>query len=399
MKAKCLLILPRPVFPTVGGYAIKNKQLIDILHQHYDLTLVVLSDHPIMTDEKEFYTTHSSLFRYFYYPKIRYWFNAFRALFSSKPLQVGYFYYPEVQKFVNQHIQDQNIVVGVLIRSMAYLQHRPQNTIAVFDMVDSIALNYQRSIQKVHSLFWKCLYKIEKNRLFKAEEYWVSQADITYLFNNEECKYWQKFGHVELVPHGVYDKLFLYEQTDPKFSNAVVFIGKMDYQPNIDAVVWYIKNVHSIIGDKVPFIIVGAYPTKEVYNLAQHFSNIEITGFVDDPYLIIKSSLLVIAPMQTGGGIQNKILESMALGKIVLTSSIAASPIVGAQHNQHFMIADTPSQYIDTILKIREHPEQYQSIGNAARQFIQQHYTWAAYAQKYIAGIEKELQQKTTLSD
>ena len=393
-KANCLLILPRPIFPVVCGYALKNQALIQILNKRYNLTLVVISDHNPTEEERAFYDANSFECRVFVFGKYRYLINAFTSLFSKDPLQMGYFYFGKVQKYIDSIMDRQDITIGALIRTMKYLK-RSNARVKVFDMVDSIGLNYQRSLSNVKSLLWKSIYRIETDRLLRGEQMLIEDSDITFLFNWNEAEYCSRYGNVQLVPHGVNDTLFSYEKKDSELSKGVTFLGKMDYQPNIDAVLWYLSNVHSKIGDMIPFYVVGASPTEAVRREAAKYPNVTITGFVEDPYLYIKSSLAVVAPMQTGGGIQNKVLEAMGLGKVVITTTLSASPIKEAQNGRHIIIADTPDDFINEINRLSENPEKAEAIGKEARNLIHERYTWSAYGKKYIGEIDKILKRKS----
>ena len=258
-------------------------------------------------------------------------------------------------------------------------------------MVDSIGLNYNSSKSKTKSSFWKFIYSIESKRLLNYEKEYIKRSSTTYLFNEKEREYFKRYGRVYCLPHGVDEKLFEYNKTDDKYKNSVVFMGKMDYQPNIDATMWYMENVHTRIGDKIPLIIVGAYPSDEISKLAKKLGNATVTGYVDDPYIYAKSALLLVAPMQTGGGIQNKILEGMALGKINIISSLSAAAITAAIDKRDFIIADTPDEYITAITDIKENKESYKQIEINARELIKNNYTWQSYAKGYIEHIEELL--------
>jgi glycosyltransferase involved in cell wall biosynthesis len=388
-KKRCLLILPRKIFPVVSGYANHRKNLIEILHRHYQLSIVIISECKISQEEQNFFETHSCYFKYITIPRWRYLWNAFLSVFTRQPVQVGYFYFGKVQRVINDLLGHQDIVIGSLIRSMKYLLKTPAGCRIIFDMVDSISINYQRSMKNVTSFFWKLIYQIETNRLLRYEKYWVENSYATILFNWQECEYWKPFGNVCLVPHGVNAKLFDYDKEDIHYRSSVVFIGKMDYQPNIDAVRWYVENVHSRVGEQLPFIIVGADPTSEILNLARNYTNIVVSGFVEDPFIILKSSMAVVAPMQTGAGIQNKVLEAMALGTVNVLTSLAARPIVGATNGTHFLVVDTADDFCAIITDIATHAQKYDKIKQTARNFIRQHYTWPAYEEKYIQVITK----------
>jgi glycosyltransferase involved in cell wall biosynthesis len=385
---QCLIILPRKIFPIVSGYSNHKKTAIEILNRYYILSVVLITDTQISDEELLFYKNNSSYFNITVIPRWRFLLNAFITVFSTLPIQMGYFYFKQVQHIINALLPNQDIVIGTLIRTMNYLKHTPQNCRIIFDMIDAVGLNYKQSFEGVTSIFWRLIYRIEINRLFSYEEYWVKRAHATMLFNKFEYDYWNVYGKVYLLPHGVKNELLFYNKTSTQYSGSVAFIGKMDYQPNIDAVCWYIKNVHSRIGNKVPFIIVGAYPVKEIMSLSKNNANITVTGYMEDPYVILNSCLAVIAPMQTGAGIQNKVLEAMALGTINVVTSLAAKPIIGAAHGEHFLIADTADAFCNTILDVFKSPEKYVLIKKSARNFISSHYTWRSYEHEYIKAIE-----------
>jgi glycosyltransferase involved in cell wall biosynthesis len=386
-KEKCLLILPRNIFPVVGGYSNHRKNAIEILHRHYCMSIVVISHKQLSEEERVFLEQNSNYFRYITIPHWRHIVGALAAIFSSLPVQVGYFYFGRVQRIVDGLLPHQDIVIGSLIRTMRYLEHTPSDCKIVFDMIDSIGLNYQRSAKRVHSFFWSLMYRLEANRLLHYEAYWIKRSYATMFFNKDECDYWRAYGNVCLLPHGVNDRALYYDAIDARYSRSVAFVGKMDYQPNIDAVRWYVNNVHSFIGDRIPLIIVGAYPTNEIVSLAKKNANITVTGFIEDPFVIIHSAMVVVAPMQTGAGIQNKVLEAMALGAINILTSMAAAPIIGGINGEHFLIADIPDEFHNIILDISEQPDAYKQIKQSARNFIAENYTWTRYEKEYIKAI------------
>lgn len=388
-KKKCLLILPREIHPTIGGYALKSIQAVELLNKHYELTVVVISSHKISEAEIDFYQKNTTCYHYISFPKWRFLLNAVLAIFKKKPIQVGYFYFRKVQKIIDNLIADQDIAVGILIRAMKYLENTPKSTRVVVDMVDSIGLNYQHSQKNVKSFFWKYIYKIETNRLLKYEQYWVEKAAITYFVNQQESIYWSKFGNTKLISQGVNEALFSYNNTSIDYAKCIAFIGKMDYQPNIDAVKWYLNNIHPHLEDTTPFIVVGANPTPEITKLAKRLKNVIITGFVDDPFLILKSAMAVVAPMQTGGGIQNKVLESMALGTITIVTTLTARSIINAIDGKDFILADTPQEFINCIRNIQKKSTPlYQDIKVNSRNFIYLNYTWDIHEKQYIEGID-----------
>jgi glycosyltransferase involved in cell wall biosynthesis len=169
------------------------------------------------------------------------------------------------------------------------------------------------------------------------------------------------------------------------------------------------------VDDTAGFVIVGAYPKKELLEEAEKFRNVHVTGFVEDPYRYAYESCGMVAPMQTGGGIQNKVLEGMALGKVNIVSSLAAGPIVGAKHGENMFIVDDPAEYVRVVKDLVQSKnadsgigekallvqgsgtiedgeglkseDQYTKIEKNARNLIRNQFTWERYKSVLLESI------------
>ncbi|KAA0257637.1 glycosyltransferase [Deferribacter autotrophicus] len=350
-KKKVLFITSRLPYPPIGGDKLKSFNLLKILAKYFDVYLITITNEILNDTIKKELEKYSVSLKVFTKPKYLFYLNTLKFLFNDLPLQVNYYYFGDVKNYINNMLYEVDFAISTLIRTSKYLDYF--NKPKYLDMVDSIALNYQRSKDNVKSFFWKTIYKIEIDRLFNYEKMCIKNFNSTFLVNKYEAEYWSKFGNTTWIPNGVNEEIFEYNKLNDKYRNYVAFFGKMDYQPNIDAVLWFTENVVPHLNKEIKFIIVGANPSKHVLRLSKKYTNIEVTGFINDPYEILNSSIAVIAPMQTGGGIQNKILESMALGTINIVSTLAAKPIIGAKHNEHLIVCDDPKEMaylINTIL-------------------------------------------------
>lgn len=384
VKKKCLFILTRLPYPPVGGDKLKSYNLVKILAELYDLSIIVVTDEKVDDETKTFLKDNSFEYKIFNYPKWRFYLNALCSIFSGNPIQVDYYYFSIVQKYCKIKIAENEILIANLIRTAKYFQTDVAvSKVRLLDMVDSISMNYERSMNNVSSFFWKLIYKFEVKRLKRFEENCVRTFSGTFFVNKTECEYWSSFGKTFHIPNGVNDKLFNYSKTKKITGNYIAFFGKMNYQPNIDAVMWYINNVHDYIDDKITFVIIGAYPSKKIKNLTIK-KNIIVTDYIDDPYEIINGSNIVIAPMQTGGGIQNKVLETMALGKINLLSSLAAHPITEALHGKHFIIEDNPINFSKKINEICLTQHVNDQISENAKSFVLDNFSWENYKVKFV---------------
>jgi len=389
---KILFLTSRLPYPPVGGDRLKSYWLLRILSKHFKVHLVSITNQDV---PKEFYAWANDLgltYKIFQKDKRQFYFNTLKGFFTNTlPLQVNYYYFKDVQKYIDQIYQEYDMLFATLIRTAKYFFNKKKPKI--LEITDSIGLNYLRSYQITTSLKWKIIYKIESKRLLDFEKYCIEEFDKTLFVNKEERDFFNQPSKTEWLPNGVNEALLNYEKYDHRFENYIAFFGKMDYQPNIDAVLWFVENVLPHLNRDLKFIVVGAYPKKIIQDLPKKFKNVEVTGYVGDPYLILKSCLCVVAPMQTGGGIQNKILESMALGTINIVSSLAAKPI-GAEHGKHFLVCDNPEEMANIINNIYENPKHFETLKKNAREFIMNNFTWTSYEKKLLNVIENVLSHR-----
>lgn len=387
-KQKVLLITSRLPYPPIGGDKLKSYNLLKILSKHYDVYLVTVTDEILDPETERELNKFTFKTRVFTKLKYEFYLNALKFLFNKLPIQVNYYYFNDVKNYIDEISNDIDFAISTLVRTSEYLKNFKQ--VKYLDMVDSIGLNYQRSKENVKSFFWRSIYEIETERLLSYERKCIANFNNTFFVNKFETEYWSQFGKTTWIPNGVDEKLLQYNKKNDKYKDYIAFFGKMDYQPNIDAVIWFVNNVFKDINKNIKFIIVGTKPTSKILELTKVYDNIEVTGFIDDPYEILNSSLLVIAPMQTGGGIQNKILEAMALGTINIVSSLGAKPIIGANHNEHLLISDNPHEIVEFVNDIYENPTNYDFIKENSKKIIEQNYTWKNYEVKLLEMLKEK---------
>lgn len=386
MKKKLLFLASRIPYPLIGGDRIKNYHLIKILSKYFDLNLVIISNEELSKDGEDFLKEHTKSFKIFKKNKFQFLFALAKSLFNKKPLQVNYYYFGDVQRYIDALEKENDVLFSTLVRTTEYI--RKSDKIKIFDMADSIGLNYKASYKNVKSLIWKFIYLVEYKRLLSYEKLCIDSFDKTFMFNKNELEYFNSKKTVFLPYSANNDEILSYIKTDRKFSNHVCFFGKMDYRPNIDAVVWFIENIIDRLDENIVFSVIGAKPVPLLKNLEKKYENLIITGFVEDPYEILKSSLCVVAPMQTGGGIQGKILETMALGTVNIVSSLAASPI-GAEDGEEYIVEDDSVKMINLINNIYKQPELFEKYKINSVEFIKQNFTWKIYEEKLMKEMEE----------
>lgn len=353
------------------------------LKAYVDLKVVIITDEVPGPDTIGFLQEHVVAYKIFTYPKFRFRLNALRAVFSHYPIQVKYYFFKEVKKYLEVQVQPGDLVISNLVRTAMYAL--PMSNKKCLDLIDSLYLNYSRSKLKVSSLFWKMMYTVEAKRLKSFEKLCVEKFDATLFTNYNEQNFYKDAGNACWVPNGVDSELLTrnFKKYVPPEKPTVVFLGKMDYQPNIDAALWFADNVLPL-NSQIHFSIIGSSPVKKIKDLEKLFpGRVTVTGFIEDPYPQMQAATAVVAPMQTGGGIQNKILEAMAIGCVVLTTQLGAQPIVGAMNGKHLIICETPVEYVNAIMDLFQHAGQGQAIRSAATCLMKENYTWQLFADKW----------------
>jgi len=157
----------------------------------------------------------------------------------------------------------------------------------------------------------------------------------------------------------------------------LVFCGVMDYYPNVEGCVWFCDEVLPRIRAEFPgvrFSIVGSHPTDEVQRLGD-LPGVLVTGFVDDPRDWLVRASVSVAPLRIARGIQNKVLEAMALGLPIVGTS-AATQGVGAEVGRDYLVADDAEGQAALVCGLLRDTERARTLGQAARMYVEEHYDW-----------------------
>jgi polysaccharide biosynthesis protein PslH len=167
--------------------------------------------------------------------------------------------------------------------------------------------------------------------------------------------------------------------------NRILFVGSMDYHANIDGVVSFSREVWPHLRERkldLTFTIVGRDPAPEVRELAL-IPGIEVTGTVDDVRPFYREAIAAVVPLKVGGGSRLKILEAMAAGVPVVSTTLGAEGLE-VTHDKNILIADTADKMIETIIKLIEKPEQRKQLREAGRSLISNRYDWTKVGESLL---------------
>ncbi len=188
---------------------------------------------------------------------------------------------------------------------------------------------------------------------------------------------------VTVVPNGV-DIEFYNDQWPMTKSQlaighcSLVFTGKMDFRPNVDAVLWFYREVLPLVQREAPdvhFYIVGQSPHRRVLHLADDPA-VTVTGYVDDVRSYIAGASVYVVPLRIGGGTRLKLLEAMAMGKAIVSTSLGCEGFENLESNRELSIADTPQEFAQRVIELLNDPSQRERLGRAGRRFVEERYDW-----------------------
>ncbi|MFN4343275.1 MAG: TIGR03087 family PEP-CTERM/XrtA system glycosyltransferase [Azonexus sp.] len=322
--------------------------------------------------------------------------RSLNALLTGEPLTLRYYRDAGLRDWVDQVCRTTAIDAAVVFSSaMAqYVEHLPRLP-RVIDFVDVDSAKWTQYAPE-HRWPMSWLYRREGTTLLDYERQVAATADRAFFVTEAEAALFRRQApecaiRVDALCNGVDADYFSPAPAHPNpYADdelSVVFTGAMDYHPNIDAVRWFAANVLPRLQESRPrlrFTIVGRSPTAEVLALAGE--GVTVTGTVPDVRPYLQHAAVVVAPLRIARGIQNKILEAMAMGKAVVASCECAGA-VDAVSGEELLQAATPDDYIATIDGLLRDPEQANRIGQQARQRVLARYSWAAH----LAGIDRYL--------
>ena len=371
---KILFLCSRIPYPLIGGDKIRMFNSLKMLSQEYSIDLLYIDREDPKKNTEFLLKSFCNKVQCFKISILSHYIKTLIGFFfNNKPLQVNYYYDKRIQNWIDNNIDNYDMVYCNHIRTTEYV--RKYNISKIVDFVDSIAMNYMKAY-KNSSGIWKLIYKIEKERVASYEKEIAKEFDkkivISHIdkdFIDPENKYSIKVIG-DFVDDINYDKNLIINK------NQLSFLGKMNYEPNVSAVVHFSKKIFPILKRKFPnliFKIIGSYPTKKVKKLG-NIEGIEITGFVENPYNEIQKSLLFIAPMISGAGVQNKILEAMKMGKCVITTEIGAEGLESLNGDE-LIISKNDNELLQNIISCIEKKNLIKNIEINSKKYISKYYS------------------------
>jgi len=309
------------------------------------------------------------------------------AAVTGGALSVAAFRHGGLSRWVARYAAEQRPDL-VYVFSSAMAQYVPQGLRVIMDFVDVDSEKW-RQYSETQPASRAGFYRMEAARLLAFDRAQAARAAASIFVSEDEKRIFDKLSPETAAKHlaianGVDVAFFDPAKVQP-CANAqptIVFVGMMDYWPNIDAVAWFAKDILPLVRRRhanARFQIVGARPTPAVAALASP-SRIEVTGAVDDVRPYVAGADVVVAPLRIARGIQNKVLEGMAMARPMVTTAGALEGI-NAERGRDLLTGETPAEIADAVVSIldKRAPD---NLGDAARAFVLNRHEWRANLRK-----------------
>lgn len=394
-----LLLIHRIPYPPNKGDKIRSYHLLKHLARHYRVHLATFVDDPndwqyVPNVEAMCTSSHFASLS-----PLRARGKSLVALASGRSLSLGYYGNAALQGWVDATVRQHAITRAMVFSSpMAQYLDDYAGMRRVIDFCDVDSDKWrQYALQKPWPMNW--LYRHEARQLLCYEREVAREFDASLFVSAPEAALFRELApeSSERIGHfsnGVDTEYFSPEHdlANPfaQGEQALVFTGAMDYWPNIDAVQWFCDAIFPALRERAEqraevlrFYIVGARPNAQVQALAQQ-PGVVVTGTVPDVRPFMRHASVAVAPLRIARGIQNKVLESMAMATPTVVSPQALEGI-DATTGSELALARDAAGWIDTVSALLTRPDP--GMGRAARARVEQDYSWPSH----LACIEEQL--------
>lgn len=336
---------------------------------------------------------------FFSQPVWRSLWNSALAVFSSQPLQTVYSWHSGMAQELARRISQKefDVVHVEHLRGACYagfIKSKFPSMPVVWDSVDCISHLFQQASGQSSSFFGKFVTRFDLPRTRKAEGNLICSFDhalVTSSADRDALLALKPDGRqaapIAVLPNGVNLEYFHPNPEIQREPETIVFSGKMSYHANIAMVKFLVTEIMPGVWAKRPttrLIVVGKDPSSDIRKLGKH-PLITITGTVDDIRPFLWRATVSVVPLLYGAGIQNKILEAMAAGAPVITTSRTLSAL-DTLPGKDILIADTADAFTSEILRLIENKKLCNDIGSAGQAYVQKKHNWKNIASR-LAGI------------
>jgi sugar transferase (PEP-CTERM/EpsH1 system associated) len=379
---KIVVILSRFPYPLEKGDKLRAYHQIKTLSVNNEVVVFALSDRKVNPDEIAHIKQICSRIEVFHLSRFSIIISLFKALFGRLPLQVAYFYSSKAQRKLNALIASENPdhIYCQLVRTAEYAKDY-QSIPKTLDYMDVFSKGIERRLSTA-PFYLRPIFNMEYRRLVEYEQSVFARFKNKIIISQQDRDLIQHRdkGQISVISNGVDTDYF--KPIDSKKEFDILFSGNMNYPPNIESAEYLVNKILPLVQKKYPDIkvlISGANPHRRILLLAS--KNVKISGWINDIRESYMRSRMLVAPMFLSIGVQNKLLEAMAM-KIPCITSTLANNALGAEKGKSILVADTPEEYSTQIIALLENNNLANEIAMNGYSFVFAGHSWQKETEK-----------------
>ena len=313
-------------------------------------------------------------------------------LFSSQPYGITKYCRPEAQKRLRSLLEKETydvIVCDFIFAAGVIPWSTPIPKVLFTHNVE--ATIWRRHYEVAKNPIWKAISRWEWRKMEAAEQSYLRLADRVLTVSENDRDAFATFLNPEkmtVIPTGVDVEYFRPIPVD-ETQNSLVFTGSMDWLPNEDGILHFVDNIFPLIKRQRPdstLTVVGRKPSRKLQQVADADKSIHLTGWVADIRPYLARGAVCIVPLRIGGGTRLKIFEAMAMGKAVVSTSVGAEGLP-VSTNEDAILADTSTDFADSIIALFDDPQKRRRLGSAARKLVEKSFSWQRVAEHFARAL------------
>lgn len=332
--------------------------------------------------------------------------NLVRAVTTGKPLQAYYSWQPNLARRILATVQNQSSPVDVVhvehLRGAqygTYLKSQPGHQVpVVWDSVDCISFLFEQAARVSRNPFGRMVTRVELPRTRRHEAWLLEQFARVLVTSSKDRQAFvelaERFGikhitanqHITVLSNGV-DLDYFTPLNLTREPRTLVLTGKMSYHANATAALYLVNDVMPLVWAQSPDVrvqIVGQKPPSAVRSLAEREpTRVMVTGGVPDLRPYLAQATVAVAPIMYGAGIQNKVLEAMAMETPVVTTEVSVAAL-NVRRGEEVLVGDSPASLAREILRLMDDPALREQVARQGRRYVEQNHDWKKITQQLI---------------
>ncbi len=373
-RKKIAIVLSRFPYPLNKGDKLRAYHQIVFLAKQNDIFLYCLSDEKVNENDFNEVKKWCVSVEIFELNKTSIAWNLMNSFLKKLPAQVGYFFNANIQKKIEASILKINpdVVYGQLARTAFYIKDLPFKR--VIDFQDAFSTNYVRIAENA-TFLKQIFYKRESNLMQSFEQKMLSWFDASTIISDfDKSQIANENENLAVVSNGVDTHYFTATPKEKKYD--LLFCGNLSYLPNKNAVIFLCEKIAPLLIEKMPTIKINIVGGNSAADFKKYASNhIHFAGWVEDVRTAYDETKLFVAPLFTGAGLQNKLLEAMSMQVPCVVSSVTNASLI-ATENKHVLIANNEYEFVEKIIQLLKDEHLQHSFKVNARIFVEENYSW-----------------------